>query len=451
MQIVNPLDISSWDDQIARFPGAGIFHTAAWARVLAESYGYTPTYFVAFHKGELSAVVPMMDVKSWLTGRRGVSLPFTDYVSPLALDDSNLPPLFDQIITHGEKAGWKYVEIRAAGARCKVQGASGKVEDKSLKVKGEDDQSASQPVSESPNQPISQSASQLFSYSASQPVSYSANQPFSQSAGQPLVSFSSFLSHTLDLSPGYGPVSKTFRDSTRRNMKKAAKEGVTVEMREDGEALSDFCELNLLTRRDHGLPPQPDAFFGKLHEHIISRGMGMVAIARHQEKPMAANVYFHFGNKAVYKYGASDDRYQQLRANNLLMGEAIRWYAERGFDTLSMGRTDLHHEGLRQFKTGWGTTEDLVSYFRYDVKKKSSCPAIRPATLHTQPSSAAFPSRSFASSGLLPTGTWGKPLPLTGFTEHTEKDAIIFAMNRRDHHSWHGTYRVCGKTSQKNG
>jgi hypothetical protein len=50
------------------------------------------------------------------------------------------------------------------------------------------------------------------------------------------------------------------------------------------------------------------------------------------------------------------------------MWEAIRWCIEHGCTTLSLGRTDLGHEGLRQFKNGWGVAEQSVSYYRHSSK-----------------------------------------------------------------------------------
>ena len=51
------------------------------------------------------------------------------------------------------------------------------------------------------------------------------------------------------------------------------------------------------------------------------------------------------------------------------MWEAIRWYAEHGYDSLCMGRTEKHHAGLRQFKTGWGAEETVIRYYRYDFAR----------------------------------------------------------------------------------
>jgi hypothetical protein len=57
-----------------------------------------------------------------------------------------------------------------------------------------------------------------------------------------------------------------------------------------------------------------------------------------------------------------------LRANNLVIWEAVRWFAEKDFQELHFGRTDLDHEGLRRFKNGWGTTETRIQYLRYNLK-----------------------------------------------------------------------------------
>ena len=79
----------------------------------------------------------------------------------------------------------------------------------------------------------------------------------------------------------------------------------------------------------------------------------------------------HFGHKAIYKYGASDSRYQQLRANNLVMWEAIRWYAGRGFKEFCFGRTEPENEGLLQFKRGWGPRERSIKYYRFDLRQNA--------------------------------------------------------------------------------
>ena len=81
--IIDPLTTVNYDEMLLSTPGASFFHTSAWARVLVESYRYKPVYFAQISNDRISTLVPMMDVRSVLTGKRGVSLPFTDYCEPI--------------------------------------------------------------------------------------------------------------------------------------------------------------------------------------------------------------------------------------------------------------------------------------------------------------------------------------------------------------------------------
>ena len=78
IQIINPIDYPDWDDLLLTNGQTTFFHTAAWARVLSVSYQYRPLYFTVIENGKLSALIPIMEVSSLLTGKRAVSLPVTD-------------------------------------------------------------------------------------------------------------------------------------------------------------------------------------------------------------------------------------------------------------------------------------------------------------------------------------------------------------------------------------
>jgi lipid II:glycine glycyltransferase (peptidoglycan interpeptide bridge formation enzyme) len=82
-------------------------------------------------------------------------------------------------------------------------------------------------------------------------------------------------------------------------------------------------------------------------------------------------VYFHFGKRAVYKYGASDRKYQELRPNNLVMWEAIKCCLRNGYRSFCFGRTEPANVGLRQYKKGWGTDEHIINYYKYDLMKNT--------------------------------------------------------------------------------
>jgi lipid II:glycine glycyltransferase (peptidoglycan interpeptide bridge formation enzyme) len=245
-----------------------------------------------------------MAVSSFLTGKRGVSLPFSDCCPALIRDAEHFRGLVEAAIQNGKKAGWKYLEWRGGGGHFDGKRAS-----------------------------------------------------------------RSYVHHNVDISLAENRVFSNLRGSTKRNIKKAAKEGVQVHFENSLASIQEFYRLHCLTRKHHGVPPQPFKFFEKIQEHILSKGSGFVILASHQGKKVAGGVYFHFGKKALYKYGASDRRNQLLRANNLVMWEALKHYAEKGYETLSLGRTDLGSTGLLQFKRGWGAVEQMLNYHKYDFGK----------------------------------------------------------------------------------
>jgi len=305
ISIINPIDHPHWDELLLTAERATVFHTAAWARVLSESYGYQPLYFATIEGGKLAGLIPVMEIKSFLTGKRGVSLPFTDFCDPVADTAAIFQALMGRLTEYGNRAGWKCIELKG-GAEL-LDGA-----------------------------------------------------PHCEE----------HFVHNLDLAGNAEGLIKSLRESTRRNIHKAEKQGVAVALLHTREALAAFYGLHCRTRRRYGLPPQPWSFFEKIHEHVIGPKHGLVALAVHQGRPVAGAVYFLFRDCALYKFGASDRRFQHLRANNLVMWEAIRWFCRNGFRSLHLGRTEPENEGLMQFKRGWRPADGKVAYHKYDLRAR---------------------------------------------------------------------------------
>ena len=109
---VDPTADENWDSDLTSCPGATFFHTAAWARTLKCTYNYTPVYFEVRNSGRLEALLPMMEVDSWLTGRRGVSLPFTDQCDPIGADAEIYQRLYREALSYGGARHWKFIECR---------------------------------------------------------------------------------------------------------------------------------------------------------------------------------------------------------------------------------------------------------------------------------------------------------------------------------------------------
>ena len=293
-----------WNEQLSTLPGRSFFHTAQWAQVLSGTYGYAPILFQAVEPCGRPAWLPLMEVDSWLTGRRGISLPFADDCPPLCQEAGTFQALFRQAVAFGKKRGWQSIECR--GGR--------------------------ELLCEAP-------ASLLF------------------------------CGHRVDLTAGREALFERLDGSVRQAIRKAEKSGVTVEISQTREAVRIFYALHCRTRRKHGQPPQPFRFFLNLHRHVILQDLGLVVLARHRGRPVSASVYLHFGDQALYKFGASDEAFQGLRGGNLVMWKALTEYVRRGARCLDMGRTSPANAGLRHFKRGWGAAEHAVEYVKFDLVK----------------------------------------------------------------------------------
>ena len=302
VRTLDPFYDSEWDRLVVSNPNSTVFHRAAWAKVLSKTYGHQPIFLHFCRGSESVALLPIMEVASHFTGRRGVSMPFSDLCHPLVFDHCGQELLMENLLELGRQRKWRYFELRGGKE----------------------------------NLPLSAAAAERY------------------------------YGHKLDLSIGIEQLFVRLESPVRRAIRKAEKSGLSVEVTKTRQAMLDFYRLHVRTRRRHGLPPQPLSFFLNLHEEIIEAGLGFVVLAKKETRPVAGAVFLHSGETAFFKFGASDERLQQYRANNLVMWKGIKRLVESDLTTLHLGRTSLENEGLRRFKLSWGTEEETIEYFRVD-------------------------------------------------------------------------------------
>ena len=201
MDFLDPLqDPGTWDREISGYPNVTPFHSAAWAKVLNRSYGHRPFYSRLSDRDQQPlAHVPLMELRSPITGRRGISLPFSDLCPPLTLGGCDFGEIRNTLSQLARERAWKYLEWR-----------------------GEETQSSEAPSNALP---------------------------------------ATFLGHSLNLSPGPESLIDQCSSSVRRALRKAERSDLTVKLERSEPAMRDFYRLHALTRRRHGLPPQPYRFF----------------------------------------------------------------------------------------------------------------------------------------------------------------------------------------------
>jgi CelD/BcsL family acetyltransferase involved in cellulose biosynthesis len=110
---LDPLRDRRWRDLVQRDPRASAFHTPEWLEALRRTYGFAPIVYAAEPAhGELRSAIAFCGVASWLTGRRLVSLPFSDHCEPLVDGPDRLRELLGNIAAEARRDGWRYVQLR---------------------------------------------------------------------------------------------------------------------------------------------------------------------------------------------------------------------------------------------------------------------------------------------------------------------------------------------------
>ena len=299
----NPLTDPRWDCFVDRHPHSSALHQRGWLGALAQTYGYKPWVLTSTAPGQpLHDGVVFCRVSSWFTGTRLVSLPFADHCDPLLGESQDAAGLLQYLKDQFDKEGYKYVELRPL------------LDLKPLK------------------HGLSESASYIF--------------------------------HTLDLRPELKAIfGNLHKDSVQRRIRRAEKEGISLARGNDDVLLDEFYRLLLITRRRHGLFPQPRKWFENLIRYMGDKVC--IWVARKGTNPVAAILTLRHKSSLIYKYGCSDGTFHRLGAIPFLFWRLIEESKARGLETIDFGRSDLHNRGLIQFKDRLGTSKRVLTYCRY--------------------------------------------------------------------------------------
>jgi hypothetical protein len=300
---VDPLRDPRWNELLARHPAASVFHTPQWLEALRRTYGYEPFVLTASSpRQELAEGFAVCRVNSWLTGRRLVSLPFSDHCEPLVNGSQDFARLLAELKQEAARNKRKYVELR--------------------------------PLNLLPGQESGLETSE------------------------------SFCLHKLDLSPTAAELFSGFhKDCIQRKVHRAEREGLTCEEGRSPALLRKFYDLLVITRRRQELAPQPLAWFQNLVDCMGENSQ--VRVVSKGAQPVASMLTLRFRRAMVYKYGCSDKAFSNLGGMPLLFWKAVQEAKSEGLLELDLGRSDWDNEGLVQFKDRLGAKRTAISYWRY--------------------------------------------------------------------------------------
>lgn len=156
-------------------------------------------------------------------------------------------------------------------------------------------------------------------------------------------------------------VLRSFNQLWRRNIKKAAKAGVTVAPGSAAD-LPAFHELYRETAVRDGFTPRPLPYFEGMWKHMTDEDDDRIRLylAHHDNDLVAATTMVQVGAHSWYSYGASSTDKREVRASNAIQWQMIKDAIAAGCDVYDLRgitdtlREDDPHVGLVRFKLGTG-------------------------------------------------------------------------------------------------
>jgi len=308
---IDPLSDPRWPEFLQRQEAASIFHTPGWLAALQRTYNYKPIAYTTCGQGQdlVNGLVFCL-VDSKLTGRRLVSLPFSDHCQSLVEDPEDLEELLTALQEERQREGWKYVELRSVAF------------------------------------------TQSFVLTDFKPSK-------------------EFYFHKLDIHTSPEDLFRSFhRSCVQQKIRRAEREDLTYKEGRSPALVADFYRLLLMTRRKHHLPPQPLSWFHNLVECLGERLTIRVAFKNGQ--PAASILTLLYKNCCVYKYACSDPRLKNSGATVHLVWQAIKDAKAQGACEFDMGRSDMQGEGLVAFKDHWNAPRSSLVYYRNSTASGTS-------------------------------------------------------------------------------
>jgi vancomycin resistance protein VanK len=182
-------------------------------------------------------------------------------------------------------------------------------------------------------------------------------------AGQPRYNFQVPLRNADGTARTEDELLKGMNQLWRRNIKKAAKEGVVAARVSPGDAeLKRFHELYAHTAERDRFTPRPFGYFRTMFDALGKEDPHRIALffAEHEGDLVASTILIQVGGHAWYSYGASSTDKREVRGSNAVQWEMLRHalaHDAEVYDLRGITSTldpDDSHAGLIQFKVGTG-------------------------------------------------------------------------------------------------
>ncbi len=312
--IIDPVNDTRWNKFVEGHPFGLICHLSGWKQVLEGSFPHMKGYYLALlsdNGDSIRAALPIFEVKSILTGKRLVSIPFATNCDPLISSNEDMRELLDAAINLSRVLGCSRIEIRTLGSWPLIEDSR-------------------------------------------------------------ICSVVHNKSHQLSLETEPEELIKTFSKKARWTIRKSMKSGLDLQLGGSEKNLLEFYNLYVKTRKRLGLPPQPYSFFYLIWEKFSHSNHISMLFIRYRGQLAAGLIMYKFKGRCSWEHLAADTSFNNLNVSYFGLWQAIKLAHSEGYKIFDLGRTGIYNEGLMNFKNRWGTRVIDLPQFYYPEKLCSS-------------------------------------------------------------------------------
>jgi hypothetical protein len=305
-----------WDKLVKEHPEGRFCHLMGYKRVVEDTYGYEPFYFIFEKDGKIVGVFPSFVCKSLIFGKKIVSQPFSEYGGMLAseLTEEEYEETFGAIGEVMQKIKVNSIQIHGGF------GLPENIKEKYLSL--------------------------------------------------------AFSHHRAILKLGDEPDEiwkKRISYEVRKAVHKAERSHVICYQKVDPDMIIDkFFPLFLTSMKRLGVPPHSLAYYMKCYEHL--RDYLKIFWAEYEGEVIAGLLGFAVGKGIHIINTVSNEKHWEKRPNDLCHWNFIKWGSQNGYEFFDLG--SVRYEGQRRYKEKWGAEFQEYAHYVFapniDTKKIKS-------------------------------------------------------------------------------
>ncbi len=300
IRLASDSDEEKWNNFASRHPQVTPYHHFGWKKSIEKAYAHKCYYLIAENTNkEITGILPTVSITPPFISGKLCALPFCDLGASLTIDEAIEQQLID------------------------------KAKDLALQYK--------LPV---------------FEYRASQ--KYSTNEGIIEP-----LSKAHKVRMLLELPESSEALLAGFKTKLRSQIKKAVKNGLTVELGQSNRLIDEFYDVFSYNMKALGSPTHSKNWFSEIKNNY-NKDM-IISIIKHEGLAIGAGIVLFKGSMATIPWASTKREFNRLSPNMLLYWSLLKHSADNGYKTFDFGRSS-YGEGTFKFKQQWGAKPVLLKW-----------------------------------------------------------------------------------------